>query len=625
MYTINSTTDLVLFCRYKNCKVLGMKSIILMLFFLLLGSCKENEIVSIDSIALDRNTLNLVEGETATLVATISPCDAIYDINWSSSNLEVATVKNGVVTAVKEGSAIIKARVGDKLSVCNVTVQKQTIPVTSISFDKDTIEVRVGKNIDLSLIVIPSNATNKEILLTSSNENVVEIIDGEIKAKEIGTSIVSALCGDLLANCVINVISAIDSVNFISDYKRLKVNETFKPDIRIFPNDMADYEVLYVSSDNNVVSILEDGRIMAASPGEAIVTVEVAGRKDQLKIVVFEKDIIYCSTMEYSPYISKIWRNIDNIQLMDNFTIEAMNIDSRINKIIGEKEGRTVNSLMIIDGIEYKFQDVDNSKFNCIVACEFVDEDCYSILNYSDDRPNGGYGVWKNLDKIFDFSEKGLLSDNSTLIIRGMKVINGDVYSCGSIREPINDNSEKRIDYPTVWKNGKIYKQFDPNKYDVELFSCIHNLVEVNKELYFLMEEWYPNSIGNYTKSKISIWDESGRLYALTDETSSSTGNFYVFDNQIYNAVFSYNPTTMSHKLAIYKERSLLFEIDDVTSYAIDYLDGDIYSLIVKEEKWAGEFYSSAFIYRNDVEVSVLINETDKVLNAMFIEAYKGK
>lgn len=85
----------------------------------------EKKPVHVTGITLDKNSLSLKDGETATLVATVTPADADdASVKWSSDNTAVATVADGVVTAVKEGTAKITATTvdGGKTAECTVTV-----------------------------------------------------------------------------------------------------------------------------------------------------------------------------------------------------------------------------------------------------------------------------------------------------------------------------------------------------------------------------------------------------------------------------------------------------------------------------------------------------------------------
>ena len=75
------------------------------------------------SIALDRTEANLEVGDTLTLTPSFAPDGASADVTWTSSDAAVATVKDGVVTAVGAGNATISATV-DQLdpATCAITV-----------------------------------------------------------------------------------------------------------------------------------------------------------------------------------------------------------------------------------------------------------------------------------------------------------------------------------------------------------------------------------------------------------------------------------------------------------------------------------------------------------------------
>ncbi len=81
-------------------------------------------------IKLDRDTLTIARGETAKLTATVEPTDTTDTIVWSSENDGIATVENGVVTAVGMGETTITAACGGKTASCKVTVTKAAITGT---------------------------------------------------------------------------------------------------------------------------------------------------------------------------------------------------------------------------------------------------------------------------------------------------------------------------------------------------------------------------------------------------------------------------------------------------------------------------------------------------------------
>ena len=99
------------------------------------GSAKAECVVTVlppipaTGVTLDKTALNLYEGDTAKLTAMVKPEDTTdKTIVWTSSDKTIATVKDGVVTAVKAGTATITAACGEAKATCAVTVKAPVAP-----------------------------------------------------------------------------------------------------------------------------------------------------------------------------------------------------------------------------------------------------------------------------------------------------------------------------------------------------------------------------------------------------------------------------------------------------------------------------------------------------------------
>lgn len=82
-------------------------------------------VVAVTSVTVSSKTLNLEVGQTSTLTATVTPDNATdKTVTWTSSNDKVATVVDGTVAAVGEGTATITATAANgKKDTCKVTVK----------------------------------------------------------------------------------------------------------------------------------------------------------------------------------------------------------------------------------------------------------------------------------------------------------------------------------------------------------------------------------------------------------------------------------------------------------------------------------------------------------------------
>ncbi len=186
----------------------------------------EETVTPVESIALSETKIELVEEATATLTATVLPEDADYDaIEWTSSNDAVATVENGVVTAVAAGTATITAAIGEIKAECAVTVNAKTIAVTGITLNKTEATLTEGETLELVATVSPADATNKTVVWESDDEDVATVVDGVVTAVKAGEATITATAGDKTATCAVTVEAKATPVAKIVDDEYTSVAE----------------------------------------------------------------------------------------------------------------------------------------------------------------------------------------------------------------------------------------------------------------------------------------------------------------------------------------------------------------------------------------------------------------
>ena len=171
--------------------------------------------VKVESVSLDKTSIEIEVGKTAQLTATVSPDNATdKSLTWTSDKTNIATVStSGVVSAKAEGTATITVTTkdGNKTATCQVTVKPSTTPivaVTGVSLDKTSATLEVGGNLQLNAIVAPADATNKTVSWTSDKTNVASVDqNGKITAVAEGTAkiTVTTADGDFKAECNVTV------------------------------------------------------------------------------------------------------------------------------------------------------------------------------------------------------------------------------------------------------------------------------------------------------------------------------------------------------------------------------------------------------------------------------------
>ena len=167
-------------------------------------------IVPVKSVSLDKTSLELTEGGTARLTATILPDNATNkNVTWSTSDASIATVTDGVVTAVAPGTATITVTTedGGKTATCAVTVAAATVPVTGVTLNKTSTSLYVGETAQLTATVLPDNATNKNVTWSTSDPSVATVENGTVTAVGRGTATITVTTedGTKTATCTVTV------------------------------------------------------------------------------------------------------------------------------------------------------------------------------------------------------------------------------------------------------------------------------------------------------------------------------------------------------------------------------------------------------------------------------------
>ncbi len=169
--------------------------------------------ISVTGVELDRTSLDMTEGDEVTLKATVKPEDATdKSVRWSSNNTTVATVKDGLITAYKAGTATItvySVENEDIKATCKVTVKARTYSVTGVTLDETSKEMNVGETFTLKAKIEPSNATNQNVTWNSLDATVATVDkNGKVTARKAGFTVITVTSedGGHSATCEITVL-----------------------------------------------------------------------------------------------------------------------------------------------------------------------------------------------------------------------------------------------------------------------------------------------------------------------------------------------------------------------------------------------------------------------------------
>lgn len=260
--------------------------------------------ISVTGVSLNKSSISMIEGDTQTLTATITPSNATdKSVTWSSSNSSVAAVSSsGVVSAKTAGSAIITAKTNDggKTATCAVTVQAKKVSVTGVTLNKTSLSMTEGDTQTLTATITPSNATNKNVSWISSNSSVATVnSNGSVSAVKVGTAVITATTedGGKSASCMITVKPiSVTGVSLNQTNLTMIVGDTQTLSATVIPSNATDKSVSWTSSNTAVATVSSSGVVSAKATGNATITVTTTDGGNtsscSIKVVEYNRDYV---------------------------------------------------------------------------------------------------------------------------------------------------------------------------------------------------------------------------------------------------------------------------------------------------------------------------------------------
>ena len=254
---------------------------------LLVVSCgkKEEEAVSVSSVAVSPESVEIAEGESTMLTAKISPAAAAgRTVTWSSSDKAVATVDgSGNVQGIKAGTATITATAEGKSGKCAVTVSSK---VTSFSLSETKLDLTEGGNASIKAIITPEKAAGLEVEWSTSNPKVAVVTNGIIAAISAGEAVITATLKDypeFKATCSVTVTSSELKATAMHFADKYSTGDSYAASIRIDepgqilelvfePADATNKQVNWTSENTDVLTVDEFGAITPLNLGTSKVS-----------------------------------------------------------------------------------------------------------------------------------------------------------------------------------------------------------------------------------------------------------------------------------------------------------------------------------------------------------------
>ena len=341
----------------------NLKYIYILLFSIFIGIIPIK--AETNGIILNKSKTTLGIGYSETLKYSLGNVLNSSNIVWHSSNDKIAKVdSNGKITGITEGTTIITASINGYSSTCIVNVSSSYVAVNGISLNKSNLNILVGTEETLTKTITPSNATNKDVMWSSSDLSVATIDqNGKVTAKKVGTAIITVSASGYSSTCVVNVVNNVVLKGISLNKSNLTIKEESSETLSIIynPNNATNKKITWKSSNTNVAIVNSNGKVTGKKAGNATitaisndggyvasckVTVESISKnvtsisldKKEMTIMAGEKSLLKVTiNPSYAENKNVIWESSnEKVATVENGNITAVSVGTAEIKVISE-------------------------------------------------------------------------------------------------------------------------------------------------------------------------------------------------------------------------------------------------------------------------------------------------
>ena len=232
------------------------------------ASCKVK--VEKTVITLSQKNISLENGYSTRLKAVASTGHAV---TYKSSKSSVASVdESGGITAKKPGETTITVTADKTSATCKVTVKEPKVKLshTAVSlYRKETVRLSV-------------QSTSKTNPKWKTNKKSVAVVDsdGTVTAVKNGTAIITVTVDGVSKMCEVTVKKP--TIRFDKKEIALTVGGSYQTKVTVSSGNKPEYS----SSNINVATVDEEGKICAQSAGKAYIYAKEDGTKERLTVIV---------------------------------------------------------------------------------------------------------------------------------------------------------------------------------------------------------------------------------------------------------------------------------------------------------------------------------------------------
>lgn len=273
-------------------------------------SKKSKEVVvcpAFDSSLIFGKNVSVVKGKSYSLGIDFGSSVCSKDVTYESSDSDVMTVHDGAIKGVGVGKAILTVKKGNRYFSKTVYVTEKFVDLSDFDVSPNKIQLVAGQVERLKVSFAPFNGTFFRPYFDSSDEEVAVVNDnGVIKALKAGEVTIKVASSyktyveEVKVVVYDNNTSSVNvtSINVEKDDYTVTLGKSFKINYSLLPENASNKSVSFNSSDNDIVTVNENGVVYAKGVGKANVVLKTStgiSKKINIEVVAIKAPVISSS------------------------------------------------------------------------------------------------------------------------------------------------------------------------------------------------------------------------------------------------------------------------------------------------------------------------------------------
>lgn len=252
------------------------------------AECEVTVFRATENIEIDPSMtyIELLVGESKTVLFETDPGDVTYPPEWTSSDTSIAVVNHkGTITGLKAGTTTVLATAPDNPNIKGTVVVKVSNPVyaTNITFNVSELIMTAGETQNIIASFAPGNIT-ESYTWTSDNPLVASVDStGKVYAKKVGTAEITLITKESgkKGTVTVYVVGLSEQSVTLHQYEELLLN------LEIDGSAAGKLNIRW-GTENQNIAVMSNGHVVAKATGTTNVYAMVNGRKLYCKITVIK-------------------------------------------------------------------------------------------------------------------------------------------------------------------------------------------------------------------------------------------------------------------------------------------------------------------------------------------------